>query len=127
MAPTADVITRNGPIEPYYSHGLRERYRLDAFKMPFARKEQVYADIEYRADYTKYLSRSASRVRAGGLESDVPNGWPKAVNGPLVWTATDFKDETEFVHSLSEIEKIEIKEALKYFRGRAPRLLLDID
>jgi len=122
MAPTADVVTLNSPIEPYYSHGLRERYRLDAFKMPVTRKEQVYADIGYRPDYAKYLDRSASRIHAGGLESDVPNGWPKVVNGPLVWTATDFNDETEFVHSLSEVEKAEIEEALRNFRGRAPRL-----
>lgn len=121
MAPTADVITRSGPIEPYYSYGLRERYRLDALKLPVVGKEQVYADIEYRADYAKYLDRSAARMRAGGLESQVPNGWPRVLKGPLVWTATDFSDETEFVHSLSEAGKAEIVDALKNFRGKAPR------
>jgi hypothetical protein len=120
MAPTADVIAHNAPIEPYYSHGLRERYRLDALKVPVFEKAQAYADIGYKADNAKYLARSAARVRAGGLESDVPTGWPKVLNGPLVWTATDFKDETEFVHTLSNAEKAEISDALKNFRGTCP-------
>jgi hypothetical protein len=120
MAPTAEVTTRNASIEPYYSHGLRKRYHLDAYKLPVFENAQVYADIEYKADNAKYHARSAARVRAGGLESDVPFGWPKVLNGPLVWTTADLKGEAEFVHTLFDAEKAEIVDALKVFRGTSP-------
>lgn len=120
MAPEVDFITPTEPYDPmraYYSRGLRERYRLDELKLPVVETPQVYADIKYETDKEKYLARAATRVRAGGLQKEVPAGWPKVLEGPLAWTTNDFNDETDFVLQLSSADNAEIVKALKHFKG----------
>jgi hypothetical protein len=96
---------------------LRTRYRPEEPKLPTVRTNPVYADIKFKPEKDKYHARTAARVRAGGLESEVPEGWPKALKGPLVWTSTDFQDETKYVRCLSAAEKAEIMNALSHFKG----------
>jgi hypothetical protein len=95
MAPSVEVLSPSG-LEPYYSQGLRNRYRVDALKPPFFEKaSQVYADMEYEVDEGKFRARSEARLQAVSLEMDVPAGWPKVLHGPLVWTGANFEDKTE--------------------------------
>lgn len=131
LSPT-DIFTQaTAPLhEEYYSHGLRERFRIDGLKLPVAETgpetgPETYADIEYDVDEAKFQARSEARIRAGGLESSVPEGWPKAVQGPLVWTSTDFIDEREYVYRLTDDNKAEILGALKYFKGGCASCRLD--
>ena len=116
----ADVLSRDSPIN-YYSRGLRERFRLDALKLqePVGEKGQVYADIGYEIDENKYHARSQARLRAGGLPTTVPIGWPETLEGPLVWTGTDFEDEKRYILRLDDNDKAELKEALECFKGSA--------
>ena len=106
------------PLQPYYSKGLRERFKLGENQTPTeGDNTQIYADIEYRPDEAKYLARAQHRVRAGGLEKDVPDGFPRAQVGPLFWTGTELKDETDFVHHLTASHRIEIDQALFDFKS----------
>ncbi|KAF8846804.1 Clavaminate synthase-like protein [Acephala macrosclerotiorum] len=127
MAPSLDVLfpstgraftePDSNPSEPYYSYGLRERFRIDGLKpLPTDPQPEANADIGYDVDEAKYLARGTARIKAGGLQQSVPEGWPQSVSGPLVWTNGDFKDEAEYVYLLTKDDKAEIVEALKYFK-----------
>ena len=94
----AKVMTPNSPIE-YYSRGLQEKLRLDALKLnpPAIGPDQVYALVEYKIDENKYDARSQARIRAVGLETSLPIGWPKALDEQLVWPGADLEDEGQYV------------------------------
>lgn len=49
-------------------------------------------------------------------------GWPKELTGPLVWTTTDAQDEDMHIYVLTEDEKMELNNALKYFKGMLSEL-----
>ena len=105
-------------LEPYYSRGLRERYRLGALiPTDDENASQPAANAQYEFDESTYRALVDKRLRAGGLEKDVPIGWPKAVRGPLVWKGADFDPESAYVLRLSEHDKKEIQQALRYFNG----------
>jgi len=120
MAATMEVPLASFPA-PYYSSGLREKYRIDELKLQVDRTpgHENYADIDYEANEDKFHARSALRLAAGGLETEVPTGWPKHLKHPLVWSGTDFIDENEYVIILTEQEKKEVVAALNYFKGTA--------
>ena len=105
-------------VEEYYSPGLRHRFNVDASKIPITKPiSQEPVDISYDANEAKYLARVKKRVAAGGLETTVPEGWPTAVEGPLVWDKDTFQDSSEYIYYLTEEDKAEIQEALEYFKG----------
>lgn len=122
MAPSADV--ESFPKQPvsYYSKGLREKYRLDGLISPPPRIDPgtQFADIEYNVNEEKYFARVAANLAKGGLPTEVPAGWPKAINGPLAWKGTDFADESEYVLHLGEDDKKEVTKALAHFTGEIP-------
>jgi len=100
----------------YYSVGLRERFQIDSLKPPAPKEEPVsYADIEYDVDEAKYEARSAARMAAGGLQTEVPPFWPKQVEGPLCWKSGNIAEEDYVIH-LTDKDKTEIVAALKYFK-----------
>lgn len=105
-------------LEPYYSQGLREQYRLGALIPTDDEKASLpAANAQYEVDEAKYRALVDKRLRAGGLEKDVPTGWPKSVRGPLVWKGGDFDHESQYVLRLSSHDKNEIQRALEYFNG----------
>jgi hypothetical protein len=116
MATSTEIQPQAPPVS-YYSRGLREKYRVDALKAPVDKAPEIYADIDYDTNEAKYHARSERRLAAGGLETEVPVGWPKTLNGPLVWKGSDFLDENEYIVRLTENEKAEVLEALNYFKG----------
>ncbi len=105
-------------VEEYYSPGLRERFRVDGLNLPIVKPAApAYADIAYEVDEDKYRAHGLARLRAGGLETEVPAGWPKAVKGPLVWDQNSFRKESEYVYYLTNADKAEIQTTLEHFKG----------
>ena len=113
------TVTNTAALKPYYSRGLREQYRLGALIPTGDEKASLLpaANAQYEFDETKYFALMDKRLRAGGLETDVPTGWPKTVHGPLVWKGADFDNESEYVLRLTDDDKNEIQQALGYFKG----------
>ena len=111
------TLTDSAP-EPYYSRGLREQFRLGALISTDDENSSLpAANTQYEVDETKYHALVDRRLRAGGLEKDVPAGWPKAVRGSLVWKGADFDHESEYVLRLSNHDRNEIQQALRFFNG----------
>jgi hypothetical protein len=110
------MSTLASPPEPaieYYSSSLREKYLLgetDVTRIPTSRQDA--ANIGWEPKLADFEARSNARVLAGGLEEAMPEGWPKAVEGPLVWSGEDFVDEEKYVYRLSEADKLELGEAV---------------
>lgn len=126
MALSLEATTAGSATVAYYSRGLRERFRLDLALEPsnsgnaIANNPQTYAEIDYQIHEAKYRARSEAIVRAGSLETNLPGGWPNTLQGPLVWTNTDFGDnESEYVLQLDDKDNLELLEALLHFKGEA--------
>jgi hypothetical protein len=113
----SDTVADNDRLVSYYSQGLRKKYLIDATKTQSRQEQQANAEIKYHPNMEQYLARAEARVRAGGLEQEVPVGWPKKLIGPLVWSSEDIQDESGYIHVLTEDEKIELHNALKHFKG----------
>ena len=118
MTPSVQSQAPGGKIE-YFSQGLRARFQLDAQNIDSRPGDvgQVYADISYEPDEAKWQVRSQAILKAGGQPSSVPGGWPDSVEGPRVWTSSDFIEEQEYVIQIGEPEKLELKAALDHFNG----------
>ncbi|KAK5449277.1 hypothetical protein LTS15_008819 [Exophiala xenobiotica] len=109
------VMLPHEPKTEYYSPGLRARYCLDGIPNPIPAEHATYADIGYITDKSKYLARMNARLDAGGLEKELPPGWPKSVEGRMVWSADSFKSEDDVVVHLSHEDIRELEYALKRF------------
>ena len=118
MVPPVQVQRGYDPSNSYYAQGLRARYHLDEIKTPLVKDDKVYARIGHKPDLAQYLARSEARIRAGGLESELPAGFPKALSGPMCWSGADLTDETN-VHHLTDDERMEIDAALEHFKGNS--------
>lgn len=117
MASTTEVTQSQNAV-PYYSQGLREKYRIGEIQPSPLQKTQASPDISWMPDLEKYLARTSATIRAGGLEKEVPPGWPKHLNSPLAWSGNDFENEDAYIHLLTDEEKAEIDNALIQFKGR---------
>ncbi|KAI9689933.1 MAG: hypothetical protein M1822_009815 [Bathelium mastoideum] len=106
------------PPQPYYSEGLREKFKVEELQTPADEDNpQAFAKIGYEPNEAEYEARAQARVDAGGLESTVPNGFPPALSGPLVWCGTTLYGETQFIHNLTEADRNEIGQGLSKFKG----------
>ena len=107
--------------KPYYSDGLRKRFQLDALQRPqlVVKPSVNYANISYEPNEAEYLERVKNRLKTAVLSTEVPQGWPTQLSGPLVWTTDDFQNENEFVYHLSDADKAEIVDALTHFKGNS--------
>ena len=127
MAPPVKVLQPTLAPEPYYSPSLRKRFELDATLVQ--KPAQVSTDKEigipeavdfgYKANETRYLARTRKRaLLLKNLPKEVPTGFPKCLSGPLVWKGDDFaSDESQYVYHLTDADKAEMENALKYFKG----------
>ncbi|KAK4184429.1 hypothetical protein QBC35DRAFT_534986 [Podospora australis] len=116
------MVHPSSPISaPYYSQGLRARFNIDRIRLEQAQAAaisgQEYADIQYDVDETKYLARSAARLKSSNLPTSVPDGWPTSLSGPLVWDESSFPSETSYVYHLTPADKLEILAALSHFKS----------
>ncbi|KAI9660053.1 MAG: hypothetical protein M1821_001405 [Bathelium mastoideum] len=106
------------PPQPYYSEGLREKFKVEELQTPADEENpQAFAKIGYEPNEAEYEARAQAKVDAGGLESTVPNGFPPALSGPLVWCGTTLYGETQFIHNLTEADRNEIGQGLSKFKG----------
>ncbi|OCL07417.1 Clavaminate synthase-like protein [Glonium stellatum] len=75
-------------------------------------------DIEWNPSYETYRARVESLSRMDILRPQgVPEGFPKTVDAPWVWSAADFEDDNRHILSLSESEIVEVEHALAFFKG----------
>ena len=112
-----DDSSANTAVQEYYSKGLRQRFRLDADRFaPKDNKRIAFADIGYHVDSGKYRARSEAILNSGGLECDVPAGWPGILEGPMIWKGTDWEYEDDYVLTLTEGNKEELLQAMQYFK-----------
>ncbi|KAK3317075.1 hypothetical protein B0H66DRAFT_535309 [Apodospora peruviana] len=117
---SSNTDTPSEAPEPYYSQGLRARFQIDGIRAEQAKLETSgkFADIGYEVEEDKYLARVEARVKAGGLPTAVPATWPTELKGPLVWTSDSFPDETQYVYNLTAEDKVELLDALEFFKDQ---------
>jgi len=113
----SDTPNVNDRLVSYYSQGLRKKYLIDSTKNLPAPEQKAKAVIKYHPNLEQYLARVETSLRTGALEQEVPEGWPKELTGPLVWTTADFQNESKYIHVLTEDEKMELRNALEHFKG----------
>jgi hypothetical protein len=74
-------------------------------------------DIEYIPNYEKYLARVKRRIENEALQKTLPSGFPKRLDGDLVWDGRDIAEKYDWVYELSTNEIEEIEQGLKHFKG----------
>jgi hypothetical protein len=76
-------------------------------------------DISYHPDREKWEERTAQRLADDPSLplTPLPEGFPKKVESPLVWEGKDWKNEAQWVFTLTEGHLAEINSAVGYFRG----------
>lgn len=118
---SVEVMTVGSPPVPYYSGGLRARFKVDASRKPLSTPpaEHECTDYTYEVNRERYQARSAKRLAAGGLPTAIPSGFPQRLDGPLAWKGEDFEDhEHKYVYQLSVEDIKEIDDALESFKGK---------
>ncbi|KAI1484381.1 hypothetical protein F5X96DRAFT_693150 [Biscogniauxia mediterranea] len=118
MAPSLEAETEISATPQYYPSEIRHKLGEKAFsKARLPTQGGPYADINYEFDEQKYLRRRDARVQAGGLRTDLPEGWPKAFHGPLAWKKSDISDDFPFIYRLTDCDEKEIDNALTYCKA----------
>ncbi|KAL9096765.1 MAG: hypothetical protein Q9165_001253 [Trypethelium subeluteriae] len=101
------------PPQPYYSEGLRERFHVEDETAPADEgNPQSFANIQYEPNKAEYQAKTQARMRAGGLNKTLPDGFPQALSGPLVWDGSVVLSGKQFIHRLTETDQNEIEQGL---------------
>ncbi|TFK27344.1 Clavaminate synthase-like protein [Coprinopsis marcescibilis] len=76
-------------------------------------------DIAYQPDEAKYRAREARRLAEDPSLPKVPlpEGFPRQVEGPIVWKGSDWTNEDQWVYRLSPEELAEIQTGLDHFKN----------
>ncbi|KAF8079384.1 taurine catabolism dioxygenase TauD [Lyophyllum atratum] len=76
-------------------------------------------DITYHPDRDKWHARTARRIKEDPFlpTIELPAGFPKKLESPLVWEGKDWQDEKQWVYELSAEELKEINDAVQHFHG----------
>jgi hypothetical protein len=61
--------------------------------------------------------------RVADVPAGIPEGWPKFLPQSMAWPASQFTNQSDFIHTLSEAEKQEADDALQAFKGKFPKAL----
>lgn len=69
-------------------------------------------DIEWIPSFKTYRDRCLRRLKNGGLEKTLPEGFPAKLESPLAWEGSKLKKE-EYIMELSTQEIAEIEQALQ--------------
>ncbi|KAK3343385.1 hypothetical protein B0T25DRAFT_463630 [Lasiosphaeria hispida] len=118
QGPAQHETAQHGAAQ-YYSPNIRERFgvQIAANLSSLTVQSTKYAEIGYAFDERAFAKRTQARLQAGGLPTAVPQGWPKALRGPLVWTGSDFPDQSTFSYDLTDQDKDEITAALRRLKA----------
>ncbi|KAI0047031.1 Clavaminate synthase-like protein [Auriscalpium vulgare] len=76
-------------------------------------------NIYYHSDRAKWETCTVHRLAEDPSlpRQPLPDGFPVKVEGPMVWEASDWTDERQWLFELAEADLQEINEALAYFKG----------
>ncbi|KAF8875077.1 taurine catabolism dioxygenase TauD [Gymnopilus junonius] len=76
-------------------------------------------DVSYHPDREKWEQRTAKRLAEDPslTSTPLPEGFPKKAESPLVWEGKDWKNEAQWVFTLSEEHLKEIAVAVKHYHG----------
>ncbi|KAF4990546.1 hypothetical protein FGRMN_8407 [Fusarium graminum] len=74
-------------------------------------------DIAYAPNHEKYRERTAKRLKEGNLPTSVPDGFPKQLNGDLVWDGESVSASYDWTYKLSPEQLDEVDQALRHFQG----------
>lgn len=74
-------------------------------------------DISYHPNRDKWQKRTAQRLAETPslLSMPLPDGFPKKLQSTLVWEGKDWKNEAQWVYSLTSEQLKEIDDAVKHF------------
>lgn len=109
---TMTSVLPRAPVQ-YYSAGLRGRFEMDAHRPVVQASPEQYVELGYEFDSEVYADRTEAILRAGGLERELPYGYPASLTGPMAWNGDDLS-ELEYVVQLSGAHKAEIEVALRH-------------
>lgn len=76
-------------------------------------------DITYHPDREKWQKRTTQRLSEDPnlISVPLPEGFPNEIDSPLVWEGKDWKNEAQWVFTLSREHLREIDDAVKHFHG----------
>ena len=109
------------PTVEYYPPTIQAKYGIE----PFDDGDELFsledpsADIGWAPDLEKFQKRTAERLKDMGQSkwiSQLPNGWPRALDHPLAWKGTELQPD-DYVHELGVNDVGEIEAALSGFKG----------
>ncbi|KXJ85894.1 TfdA family taurine catabolism dioxygenase TauD [Microdochium bolleyi] len=73
-------------------------------------------DIAYAPDRAKWEARTARRLAQGGLRTTLPEGFPKQLQGELVWDGATLTQEYDWTYVLNKEQLAEVDAALEHFK-----------
>jgi len=73
-------------------------------------------DISYQPDQEKYLLRVERLKAKRPQHPSLPAGFPKQLNGGLVWEGADFENEAQWTLTFEKSQLEEIEAALRHFQ-----------
>lgn len=76
--------------ETYYPPSLVKRYNLDFTNQDTTAAETKPAKICFIPSSEEFIDRTSAKLKAGGLQTSVPEGWPLSVNNRMTWAGNDF-------------------------------------
>jgi hypothetical protein len=105
------------PELDYYPPSLRRKHGLKEF-VPNENliTGATSADIGWIPDFAKFRERTATRSQTDRFDDILPEGWPRLLDHPLVWSGDDLQKE-QYVYELSPSQKLEIHSALSRLKG----------
>ncbi|KAJ7611641.1 hypothetical protein FB45DRAFT_313187 [Roridomyces roridus] len=86
---------------------------------PDAADKPQQPDISYHPDEAKFRARTARRLAEDPTlpQMPLPEGFPATVEGPIVWEAKDWTDESQWVYNLTDAQLQEIDQAIAHFES----------
>jgi hypothetical protein len=120
MAPArrSDEVEASQDVLPFYPRSLCQRYRADQLNVSVTKEILDPVRIGWQPNYETYLARAAARLRVGGHSASLPAGFPREMQGDLVWSGIRKIEEVQYTFQLQDFQKAEVEQALKHFKGR---------
>lgn len=56
-------------------------------------------------------------IRVVDAPAGLPEGWPRILDEAMAWTGNQFANESDYIHTLSELDLQETENALQVFKG----------
>lgn len=75
-----------------------------------------HPEIDWVPSFQAYLDRTERRMKAGDLQTELPENFPRAVRHQMSWSGTD-EIPPDFLWQLKADEIVEIEAALRHFKG----------